>query len=187
MAKFEVVGDITRGEKTFTVLKGARLTVFSKPDDEKKIKDVDKQYFSERTQFGDEYGITRKFLMYDHGKNDLSNELAEFIMPNPVVGAIEITGKDAGQRCVQIELDKANVAYPYILELNNLGVLGLSSRTLDGKGVAEFAPDGEILRWPEVEGSLTVMPADARTRFNANEVRSINSLAGRYLTRIEKT
>lgn len=183
MAKFEVVGDIERNGKTFTVLKGIRGTVFSDRNAETKFTDLDGEFFHEKTWFGDDYGITRKFLMYDHGQNDLSNE---FAIPNPVIGVAELKSVDASARWFEVELDKANEMYPAIMELNNLGLLGVSSRTLPGKGICIKSADGAIDNWPEVELSFTTTPADPRTRFSDEEIVTLKSIMTKYLPRIEK-
>jgi hypothetical protein len=183
MAKFEVVGDIERNGKTFTVLKGIRGTVFSDKDADQKFKDLDGDYFHKSTWFGDDYGITRKFLMYDHGQNDLTNE---FPIPDPIIGIAEFKFADDVARWFEVELDKANVMYPAIMELNNLGLLGASSRTLPGKGIMQKSADGALDRWPEFELSFCTVPADARTRYEESDLVTLKSVLSKYLPRIEK-
>lgn len=124
-------------------------------------KDVHGEYFDDKTDFGDQFGVTVKFLMYDHHLNFLLNEEAE---PSDlmIVGTAKFDGVDAEGRWYNVELDRSHKYHEMILKLQEAGLLGTSTQCYIGSKMVN-PETGYISRWIESEVSLTPTPADSET------------------------
>lgn len=163
--------ELVRQDEKVTVLKGL-LTPFGSPDKT----DLAGEFFDENTWFGDEYGITVKFAVYDHAINDLQNPFSEAgAPPDPILGSCKFIEKDARGRWFEFEIQRANEYHDYVMALHAMNRLGASSRTLPGKGVKEMDPivKGRIAKWPEVEGTLTPTPCESDTAFTDEDYAAV--------------
>lgn len=77
-----------------------------------------------------------------------------------VVGTIDLVREDSIGLWYEVQMDRASKYKQAIQRLAQQKVLGTSSGTLPG--ARKVASDGRILRWPIVEGSATVSPAEPR-------------------------
>jgi hypothetical protein len=162
--------ELVRQDDKVTVLKGL-LTPFGSPSKT----DLSGEFFDENTWFGDEYGITTKFAIYDHAINELQNPYSDGAPPNPVLGVCKFVEKDARGRWFEFEIERANEYHDYVMALHAMNRLGASSRTLPGKGVKVMDPEvkGRIAKWPEVEGTLTPTPCESDTAFTEEDYAAV--------------
>ena len=93
-------------------------------------------------------------VLYHHAMNPS--------LKTAVVGVIDRMAIDDMGLWMEAELQKANEYADAIGALVQAGALGWSTGTLPG--ARKVAPDGKIVRWPIVEGTLTPTPAEPRNR-----------------------
>lgn len=120
------------------------LVAWGSPDD----KDLHGEYFTPETKLWADNGIPRPML-YHHG---LDGRLKA-----AVVGVINTLKTDDFGVWAEAQLDMRQEYARYIEDLVSKGALGWSSGSLPH--LVDIAPDGKILQWPIVEGSLTPTPA----------------------------
>jgi hypothetical protein len=90
----------------------------------------------------------------------LYNHATDGALKSSVVGVIDVLAADDVGLWYEAQLDQSNKYREAIRQLVNKSVLGTSSGTLPG--ARRVAKNGQILRWPVIEGSATATPADAR-------------------------
>jgi hypothetical protein len=73
---------------------------------------------------------------------------------------IDVLAADDVGLWYEAQLDQSNKYREAIRQLVSKSVLGTSSGTLPG--ARRVAKNGQILRWPVIEGSATATPVDAR-------------------------
>lgn len=163
--------ELVRQDDQVTVLKGM-ATAFGSPA----RKDLAKEFFDKDTWFGDEYGIDKKFLIYDHAVNDMQNpHSVAGAPPDPILGVAKYIETDERGRWFEFEIKRANEYHDYVMALHAMNRLGTSSRTLPGIGVKEMDEHvpGRIKKWPEVEVTLTPTPCDDATAFTEEDVVAV--------------
>jgi len=163
--------ELIRQDDDVTVLKGLAVAFGSE-----NRRDLSGEYFDADTWFGDEYGIDKKFAIYDHAVNDMQNPYSEEgAPPDPIIGVAKYIETDARGRWFEFEIKRANEYHDYIMALHAMNRLGTSSRTLPGKGVKVMDPKikGRIAKWPEVEVTLTPTPCDDATAFTEEDVTAV--------------
>lgn len=123
-------------------------------------KDLDGEYFTRSTDFGETRPFEGMPVYYDHARGTLKSQIG--IVKSWVPGDEGID--------VQIELDKSHRYYEMVKDLIATGRMGLSTGALPNTFVA--STDGEIKRWTVGEISLTLTPAEPRTMGLQSEVKS---------------
>jgi hypothetical protein len=115
-------------------------------------RDTDGEFFSKRTDLCLDWFPTERPLLYDHGL-DLKTGVA-------VVGRVDSATlkQDDDGWWVQAQIDRAGEYYRVIRALIEQDVLYGSSGAMSH--LTQKAANGEILRWPWVELSLTPTPAN---------------------------
>jgi hypothetical protein len=130
------------------------LVVFDDPASP--VKDFSGDYFTSDTYFGARGGDGADCLFH-HGvplKAEIAH-LADAILP-----PLKVEKDDVGLFATVV-LDMADKYQAKIAGLAAKGKLGWSSGS--APHVAKREPDGEITRWPIIEGSLTPQPCESRT------------------------
>lgn len=117
-------------------------------------KDTDGDYFSERTELCLDWFPTQRPLLYDHGFD-------EELEATPV-GTVDVTSayKDDAGWWVRAQLNRAGRYWQHIRQLIEADDEGLFASSGAMPHLIKRAKDGEILRWPWVELSLTMTPAN---------------------------
>ncbi len=126
---------------------GGYLVVWGNPA----AKDLQGEYFTPRTELGLDWYPERPAL-YHHTLDQT--------IKTTKLGMIDTLKADSVGLWAEAVLDMRNRYIQKIKELVDQGVLGWSSGTVPHW--ADVADDGEIKRWPIVEGSLTPAPAEPR-------------------------
>jgi hypothetical protein len=133
-------------------------------------KDTDGEFFTPRTDLCLDWFPDQRPLLYDHGMDDgpgLS-----------VIGRVEMKSlatDDAGH-WVEAQLDRRNKYYQHIKQLIARDALNGSTGALPY--LVRTAKDGEILRWPWVEQSLTPIPANLYSKVSVGETAKHYKSAG---------
>lgn len=123
---------------------GGYLVVWGSPNE----RDLQGEYFTPETDLGLEWYGERPVL-YHHGLDgDLETE---------VIGVIKTLRPDKVGLWAEAQLDMHKHYVQTVLRLVDKGVLGWSSGSVPHLTIV--TKDGEIKRWPIVEGSLTPAPA----------------------------
>lgn len=121
-----------------------------------KGKDLQGEYFSQRTDFCDGWFKSRPILFH-HGMDDSIKAV--------VIGHdIAYKALDNG-RWLRAQLDKSMTYWNELAQLIKQGKVFFSSGAVPH--LVEKAVDGELLRWPWVETSLTVSPANPLAVINS--------------------
>ena len=120
-------------------------------------KDLQGEYFTPETDYGLGW-YDRRPLLYHHGMDTT--------MRDRVIGVIDTMKADDTGIWVEAQLEIANEYVQAVLELVDKGALGWSSGALGY--LVEYGRNGEIKKWPIVEGSLTPTPADPATFGDVN-------------------
>lgn len=115
-------------------------------------RDLHGEYFAPDTEFKLEWFKTRP-LLYHHG---IDEEIGA-----EMVGEIDTVRRDKVGLWVEAQLKRATDYWEGIRELIRQGMVGWSSGTVPH--LVNTMPDGKIVSWPLIEGSLTVTPADPRS------------------------
>lgn len=119
-----------------------------------KARDLDGEFFTPHTE-----EMTAIFKAI--GKLPfLYNHATDGALKSSVVGVIDVLQPDDVGLWYEAQLDSSNKYREAIRQLVNKNVLGTSSGTLPG--ARRVAKNGQILRWPVIEGSATASPADPR-------------------------
>ncbi len=135
---------------------GGYLVVWGDPA----TRDLEGEYFTPGTELGLDW-YDKRPMLYHHGL-DGSVQAA-------VIGTIDTLKADSVGVWAEAQLDLRQKYVQAVLRLVARGVLSWSSGSLPH--LVEVAHDGEIKRWPIVEGSLTPLPAEPRR----TDVRTIKS------------
>jgi hypothetical protein len=117
-------------------------------------KDTDGEFFSERTDLCLDWFPTHRPLLYDHG-------LDEHVDVAPV-GHVDVASayKDEAGWWVKAQLDRSSRYWRHIAQLLEEDDEALFASSGAMAHLVKRAGDGEILRWPWVELSLTTTPAN---------------------------
>jgi len=111
--------------------------------------DLQGEYFSARTDFGLDRG-TQPALKFQHGLDaEIGHEQIGTVLEHRVT--------DLGL-WVKAQLDKRSKYYVYIRKLMEMGALSFSSGAIPK--LVRVGSNGEILKWPWLETSLTPWPAN---------------------------
>lgn len=121
-------------------------------------KDLTGEYFTPDTDFALDMYPARPAL-YQHG---LDKKVGYSI-----VGTIDKLEQDDVGLWAEAQLNKANAYAAGVQKLIKAGRLAWSSGTL--AHLMKKAPDGRIVKWPLVEGSLTTQPAEPRGNWVAGK------------------
>ncbi len=111
-------------------------------------KDLQGEYFSKKTDFCEGWFASRPIL-YHHGMDENIKAV--------VIGHDTATKMTDNGRWLQAQLDKSAAYWKELKTLINQGKVFFSTGAVPH--LVEKAVDGELLRWPWVETSLTVSPA----------------------------
>lgn len=114
-------------------------------------KDLQGEYFTPQTELGLDW-YDRRPALYHHGLDGT--------MKSTVIGVIDSVKADNVGVWAEAQLDMRKKYVDMVLKLVERGALGWSSGSLPH--LVEVAQDGNIKRWPIVEGSLTPTPAEPR-------------------------
>jgi len=126
---------------------GGYLVVFGNPAQ----KDLQGEYFTPATQLGLDWYDTRPALFHHN---------LDATLKTTKIGTIDTLKMDDTGVWAEAILDMRNRYVQRLKQLVDQGVLGWSSGTVPHW--AEVDDDGQIKRWPLVEGSLTPAPAEPR-------------------------
>ena len=134
-------------------------------------KDTDGEYFSPNTDLCLDWFPASRPLLYHHGVDSGPGTSA--------VGKVDstTTKQDADGWWVQAQLDKSNAYFEAISKLVGDGKLFASSGAMPHRTLK--ARNGEILRWPWVELSLTPTPANLFASVQPTEAKAHYTAAGR--------
>jgi hypothetical protein len=127
---------------------------------DRKMRDLQGEYFSKETDFALEWYEARPVL-YHHGLDGQ--------MKAAVIGRIDSLSVDEIGIWAEAQLDMHKRYVQAVQRLVEKGILHWSSGSLGH--LVEVEADGHIKRWPLVEGSLTPTPAEPRR----TDVQSIKS------------
>lgn len=129
---------------------GGYLVLWGTPEQ----KDLTGEYFTPETEELDAIfkAIGKLPYLYEHAMDGA--------LKTAVVGVIDTLQPDEIGLWYEAQLDRSGKYKAAIQQLAKDGALGTSSGTLPG--ARKVAKDGRILRWPAVEGSATVSPAEPR-------------------------
>jgi len=135
-------------------------------------KDLQGEYFTPETDYGLDW-YDRRPLLYHHGMDTT--------MRDRVIGVIDTMKADDTGIWVEAQLELANEYVQAVLELVDKGALGWSSGALGY--LVEYGRNGEIKKWPIVEGSLTPTPADPATFGDVNyqNAPDVRTVGGGYV------
>lgn len=113
--------------------------------------DLQGEYFTPKTELGLDW-YPRRPALYHHGLDDA--------IKGRMVGTIDSLKADDTGLWAEAQLTMRERWARAVYELVRKGVLNWSSGTLPH--LVEVEPDGKIINWPIVEGSLTPSPAEPR-------------------------
>ncbi|MBN1963468.1 MAG: phage major capsid protein [Anaerolineae bacterium] len=129
-------------------------------------KDLHGEFFTPQTDLALDWFAQRPVL-YQHGLDGA--------VKAALIGVIDTLRPDAHGVWAEAQLDLRQRYVRAVLELIARGVLAWSSGSLPH--LVEVLPDGQITRWPVVEGSLTPTPAEPR-RTTVQAVKSAYEALG---------
>ncbi len=147
---------------------GGYLVVWGGPDQ----RDLHGEYFTPDTDLALDW-YARRPVLYQHGRDGR--------LKTALVGVIDTLRADDVGLWAEAQLDLRQRYVRAVRGLIERGALGWSSGSLPH--LVEVAPDGRIVRWPVVEGSLTPTPAEPR-RTDVNTIKSAYALLGLDATRL---
>lgn len=114
-------------------------------------KDLHDEYFTPQTHFELDWYDARPVL-FQHG--------SDRALHTDALGQIDTLRTDETGLWAEAQLDTHHRYWKAVRQLIDSGALNWSSGSLPH--LTEAAPDGRIIRWPIVEGSLTPTPAEPR-------------------------
>lgn len=147
---------------------GGYLVVWGSPQQ----RDLQGEYFTPKTDLGLGWYEQRPVL-YHHG---LDGNLQA-----AVIGVMDTVKADQTGLWAEAQLDVRKRYVRAVMRLVDKGALGWSSGSLPH--LVEVAADGEIKRWPIVEGSLTPTPAEPR-RTDVHTIKSAYEALGLDVERL---
>lgn len=136
------------------------------------VRDLQGEYFTPETELGLDWYPQRPVL-YQHG---LDGQLKA-----AVIGQIDTLRMDEVGVWAEAQLDLRQRFVRAVLRLVEKGVLHWSSGSL--AHLVQVGADGEIRRWPVVEGSLTPTPAEPR-RTDVQTIKSVYDTLGLDVKRL---
>lgn len=136
-------------------------------------RDLQQEYFTPATELGLDW-YSQRPMLYHHGLDGQ--------MKATVIGVIDTLKTDNTGVWAEAQLNMHNQYVAAVLKLIQKGVLGWSSGSLPH--LVEVAGNGEIKRWPIVEGSATPTPAEPR-RTGITTIKSAYASLGLDSTRLE--
>jgi len=148
---------------------GGYLVVWGDPS----LPDLQGEYFTPATDLGLDW-YPRRPVLYHHG---LDGSLGPVM-----IGHIEVMQPDTTGVWVEAQLNLHQQWGRAVFDLVQQQALGWSSGSLPH--LVDVAPDGQIRRWPIVEGSLTPTPAEPRYT-DAVAVKAAFRVLGLSIDRIE--
>ncbi len=148
---------------------GGYLVVWGTPQQ----RDLQGEFFTPHTELGLDWYDQRPVL-YHHG---LDGQLKAAI-----IGVMDTLRPDDVGIWAEAQLDTRQRYVRAVLRLVEKGILGWSSGSLPH--LVDVSPQGEIKRWPIVEGSLTPTPAEPR-RTDVHTLKSAYATLGLDMTRLE--
>ncbi len=148
---------------------GGYLVVWGNPGE----RDLQGEYFTPETELGLSWYPQRPVL-YQHGLDGA--------LKAAVIGSIDTLVRDETGVWAEAQLDLRQRWARAVQRLIEKNVLGWSSGSL--AHLVEVADDGQIRRWPIVEGSLTPTPAQPR-RSDARSIKSAWEALGLDSTLLE--
>ncbi len=150
---------------------GGYLVIWGSPD----TRDLQGEYFTPETDLGLDWYAQRPVL-YHHGL-DGSLKAA-------VIGVIDTLKPDDTGIWAEAQLDLRKRYVRIVQKLVDKGILGWSSGSLPH--LVEVGGDGQIKRWPIIEGSLTPAPAEPR-RTDVRTIKSAYEAMGLDVARLNLT
>ena len=124
--------------------------------------DLDGETFTAETDFMLDL-VPRKLVYIDHSEATFTTDDGKRIkltaIDDPVGEVLEVTPDDVGLY-MRLQIDKANRYWNIVEQMLATGKAGLSSGTI---GHLARRKGSEITRWPIVEESITLTPAEPRT------------------------
>ena len=136
-------------------------------------RDLQGEYFTRNTELGLNW-YDKRPVLYHHG---LDGNLKA-----AVIGTIDTLLADETGVWAEAQLDLRQRYVRTVQKLVDKGVLGWSSGSLPH--LVQVADDGQIKRWPIVEGSLTPAPAEPR-RTDVHTLKSAYEALGLDMARLE--
>lgn len=138
---------------------GGYLVVWGSPAQ----RDLQGEYFTPQTELALDW-YERRPVLYHHGLDGT--------LKANLIGVIETLKTDDVGLWAEAQLDMRQRYIQAVQRLVKRGILNWSSGSLTH--LAEIAKDGQIKRWPIVEGSLTPAPAEPRQ----TNVRALKAVEG---------
>jgi hypothetical protein len=123
--------------------------------------DIQGERFTAKTDFVLDWFPGDRPLLYHHGLERPSVS---------VVGRIKSVNTDDQGLWIRAQLDAKNAYYGAISKLIDSEALGLSSGAMPH--LVKVAKNGDIVRWPLIEGSLTPTPANPMAKLDFETVKS---------------
>ncbi|GAB4573139.1 MAG: hypothetical protein Kow0077_14600 [Anaerolineae bacterium] len=148
---------------------GGYLVVWGDPDH----RDLHGEYFTPQTDLALDW-FPHRPVLYHHGLDGT--------LKAALVGVIDTLRADETGLWAEAQLEIRQRYVRAVRELIARGVLAWSSGSLPH--LVEVAADGQILRWPIVEGSLTPTPAEPR-RTSVRAIKSAYEALGLSLARLQ--
>ncbi|HLV33973.1 MAG TPA: phage major capsid protein [Spirillospora sp.] len=136
-------------------------------------RDLQGEYFTPETELGLHW-YDRRPVLYHHG---LDGDLKA-----AVIGTMDTLVVDETGVWAEAQLDLRKRYVRAVQKLVDKGVLGWSSGSLPH--LVQVAEDGQIKRWPIVEGSLTPAPAEPR-RTDVHTLKSAYEALGLDMARLQ--
>lgn len=160
---------ISRTDDKLTV--GNYMVMFGDED----IRDLEKEFFTNQTEFESSFTKTGTLhIDWEHGFGKAIDGAGPG--QDDILGVVNwntVKTDEIGLWAERV-LDRRNDYMQFIEPLIDAGMVGTSSKAVNGKFVV--ADNGEITKWPLHRDSLTVMPAEPRMMTN-NVVSALKSLA----------
>lgn len=138
---------------------GGYLVVWGSPAQ----RDLEGEYFTPQTELALDW-YERRPVLYHHGLDGT--------LKASLIGVIDSLKADDVGLWAEAQLDMRQRYIQAVQRLVKRGILNWSSGSLTH--LAEIAKDGQIKRWPIVEGSLTPTPAEPRQ----TNVRALKAVEG---------
>ena len=138
-------------------------------------RDLHGEYFTPQTDLALDW-FARRPVLYHHGLDGA--------LKSALIGVIDTLRPDEIGLWAEAQLDLRQRYVRAVRELITRGVLAWSSGSLPH--LVEVAPDGQIKRWPIIEGSLTPTPAEPR-RTTVQAIKSAYEALGLDMARLGGT
>jgi len=134
---------------------------------DKNNKDLDGEFFTEKTDFSDDF-IPTIGLNYDHLPYWSDNPFASRTLKSKLLGSAKFVESTEEGRWYEAEVAKAESYQAYIAMLAEKGYLGASTQAMPGS--VTVLATGEIVDWAETGMALTVRPSNRDTLNMINDM-----------------